>query len=230
MTGERRQTEPIVAGTAWSHHPPRLAITGGIGSGKSTALAFLRELGAATLSSDDVVHAVYRDAGVQAALARRFGPEVLRGECVDRAALSRLVFDDEEALRWLEDLTHPQVRRVVEEWAQQQQRLREPPALPAGEGPLLFESGMMLGMFDCVMLVTAPADVRRRRVAAKLGGAEFDRRMKHQMDEDLKAERSTFVYRNNGSRTRMREYIQETFASILACAAAVEEEETPEAR
>ena len=60
------------------HLPPRLAVTGGIGAGKSTALAFLRELGAATLSSDDVVHALYTDAEVQGALARRFGDEVVR--------------------------------------------------------------------------------------------------------------------------------------------------------
>ena len=208
----------------WSHHPPRLAITGGIGSGKSTALAFLRELGAATLSSDDVVHALYADPDVQAALARRFGPEVVGENGVERAVLGCLAFDDPEALSWLEELTHPLVRRIVEEWATRQSQLPEPPAILVVEVPLLFESGAMLGLFDCVLLVTAPADVRRRRVAAKLTAEEFDRRMQRQLDEAVKAERSHFVYENTGSRRHMREFIAETFASILSCAAAADDE------
>jgi dephospho-CoA kinase len=208
----------------WSHHPPRLAITGGIGSGKSTALAFLRELGAATLSSDDVVHALYADPDVQAALARRFGQEVVRGGQVQRAVLGRLVFADAEALSWLEEFTNPHVRRIVERWAAQQSTLAEPPAVLAVEVPLLFESGAMLGLFDCVLLVTAPVDVRRRRVAAKLTAEEFDRRMQRQLSEAVKAERSHFVYENAGTRKEMKGFIAETFASILSCAAAVEHE------
>ncbi len=208
------------------HRPPRLAVTGGIGAGKSTALAFLRELGAATLSSDDVVHSVYTDAEVQGALARRFGDEVVRDGRVDREVLGRLVFGDAAALDWLEQFTHPRVRRIVEEWAARQESQAEPPALLAVEVPLLFESGAMIDVFDFVLAVTAPEALRRRRVAAKLTPAQFARRVERQMSEVEKAERSHFVYENGGSRQHMKQFIAETYAAIIAAAAA-EAEEAP---
>jgi dephospho-CoA kinase len=214
-----------VGARVFRHVPPRLAVTGGIGSGKSTALAFLGELGAATLSSDTIVHEVYRDADVVAAVERRFGSQVIVGGEVNRACLSKLVFDDPEALAWLEKVTHPLVRRRYEEWAAEQQRAPRPPALLAVEVPLLFESGMMVDMFDCVLLVTAPADERRRRLSAKITAEDFDRRVRAQMSEEEKAERSTFVFENTGSRRQMKQYIAEVFAAILACAAAEEDDE-----
>jgi dephospho-CoA kinase len=202
------------------HVPPRLAVTGGIGGGKSTALAFLAELGAATLSSDAIVHEVYSHEEIVAAVEGRFGPQVVVGAQVNRSVLSKLVFEDTEALAWLERLTHPLVRRRVEEWAAEQQALRQPPSLLAVEVPLYFESGMMQDMFDCALLVTAPAEERRRRLCAKLSGEEFDRRVKRQMSEDEKAELSHFVFENTGSRLRMKEYMAEVYASILAIEAA----------
>jgi dephospho-CoA kinase len=204
------------------HAPPRLAVTGGIGGGKSTALAFLGELGAATLSSDAIVHDVYGHAEIIAAVEGRFGAQVIVGGQVNRHALSKLVFDDPEALDWLEQLTHPLVRRRVEEWAAEQQALLQPPSLLAVEVPLFFESGRMGDMFDCVLLVTAPADERRRRLSAKLTGEEFDRRVKRQMSEEEKAERSHFVFENVGSRKRMKQFLTEVFASILAWVAVAE--------
>lgn len=205
-------------GRAFRHTPARLAVTGGIGSGKSTALAFLAELGAATLSSDEIVHQVYRSPGIVQALEGRFGaPVVLDGQ-VNRAALSNAVFGDEDALRWLEQLTHPLVRRRIEEWAREHEASAEPPALLAVEVPLLFESGQMLDLFDCVLLVTAPADVRRRRLAAKVTAEDFDRRVARQMSEREKAERSHFVYQNTESRSALREYLREVVAAVLACA------------
>jgi dephospho-CoA kinase len=199
-----------------------LAVTGGIGGGKSTALAFLAELGAATLSSDTIVHEVYSHDEIVAAVEGRFGAQVVVGGQVNRQALSKVVFEDAEALVWLEQLTHPLVRRRVEEWAAEQQALRQPPSLLAVEVPLFFESGMMTDMFDCVLLITAPADERRRRLSAKLTAEEFDRRARRQMGEDEKAERSDFVFENTGSRKIMKEYIAEILASILAWAMAVE--------
>jgi dephospho-CoA kinase len=208
------------------HHPPRLAVTGGIGSGKSTALAFMRELGAATLSSDDVVHEVYTDAEVQGALARRFGDAVVRNGRVDREVLGRVVFGDLAALSWLEQFTHPRVRKVVEAWTARQESAAEPPALLAVEVPLLFESGAMLDVFDFVMAVTAPESMRRRRLAAKLTPEQFARRVERQLSDAEKADRSDFVYENDGSRQHMKQFIAEAYAAIIAAAAA-EAEEAP---
>jgi len=169
-----------------------------------------------------VVHEVYEHPEVIAAVEGRFGSQVIVDGRVNRGALSRLVFEDPEALAWLERLTHPLVRRRVEQWAADQQALAQPPSLLAVEVPLYFESGMMADMFDCVLLVTAPAEERRRRLSAKLNGEDFDRRVSRQMSESEKADRSHFVFENTGSRKRMKQFIAEVFASILACAEAGE--------
>lgn len=213
---DRPSTAEGADGRAFRHAPARLAVTGGIGSGKSTALAFLAELGAATLSSDDIIHEVYRSPAMVRALDGRFGaPVVLDGQ-VNRAALSHAVFADHEALVWLERLTHPLVRRRIEAWAWAHEASPDRPALLAVEVPLLFESGQMLDLFDCVLLVTAPAGERRRRLSAKMTADDFDRRAAHQMGEAEKAERSHFVFENTGSRTALRDYLAEVVSSVLA--------------
>ena len=89
-----------------------LGLTGGIGAGKSTALAAFERLGCPTLSSDAVVHALYREPEVRAAVVERFGPDVLGADGeVARAAVAARVFSDDIARRWLEQLLHPRVGR-----------------------------------------------------------------------------------------------------------------------
>jgi dephospho-CoA kinase len=197
---------------------PRLGITGGIGSGKSTALAYLRELGAAAISSDDVVHQLLLEDAIVADLREHFGEQVMVDGVVSRPALAHIVFHDREALDWLEELLHPNVRRRFEEWAGEQERVRPQPALVAAEVPLLFETGWA-GSFDHTMLITAPADLRRRRISGKLTDSEFARRMEQQMPEDEKIARAEFVCHNMGSRKDLREAVREAFATIVAAAA-----------
>ena len=197
------------------HQILRLGITGGIGSGKSTALAYLRELGAAVISGDDIVHNLLQEPPVAAEIGAHFGPGVLGDDGIDRLALAAVVFGDDEALLWLEDLLHPHVKQVVAEWAKKQQSLRRPPALIAAEIPLLFETDMQTE-FDRVLLVTAPENARRRRAAAKLTESDFQRRAARQLSEDEKAQRSDFVYTNTGTRQSMKEYVAEVFATMIA--------------
>jgi dephospho-CoA kinase len=197
-------------------HIPVLGLTGGIGSGKSTALAYLHELGAATISSDDIVHGLYSAADVVDRIRERYGEAVVDGAGgVSRPALAGIVFADEAELRWLEDLLHPFVREAVAEWVERQQKARPRPALIVVEVPLLFETGFEQ-RFDHIMLITAPDEVRRRRVAAKLTDSEFRRRRAQQMPEEEKVRRSDFVYANSGSRKELREFVGQTVASILA--------------
>jgi dephospho-CoA kinase len=199
-----------------AHRIPVLGLTGGIGSGKSTALAYLHELGAATISSDDIVHGLYSTAEVVDLIRVHFGADVVDGAGgVSRPALAGIVFSDEGELRWLEDLLHPFVRAAVTDWVERQQKARPRPALIVVEVPLLFETGFE-ERFDRIMLITAPDDLRRKRVAAKLTDSEFSRRRSQQMPEREKIARSDFVFHNGGSRKELKEFVGQTVATILA--------------
>lgn len=200
-----------------AHKPiPVLGLTGGIGSGKSTALAYLHELGAACISSDDIVHELYSSATVIDRIRDHFGDVIVDGAGgISRPALAGIVFSDEAELRWLEDLLHPFVRDAVAEWVEAQRNARPRPALIVVEVPLLFETGFEQ-RFDFIMLITAPDDVRRKRLTAKLTDSEFRRRRAQQMPEAEKIARSDFVFENTGTRKALREFVGQTVASILA--------------
>jgi dephospho-CoA kinase len=199
------------------HHVPRLGITGGIGSGKSTALAFLRELGAAVVSTDDIVHGLLSDPAIAARVVEHFGESIVDGDRLNRPALARIVFDDERERVWLESLLHPLVKKAVDEWARAQERAPGKPSMLVVEVPLLFETGME-SVFDHVLLVTAPEPMRRKRLVAKLTDSEFGKRSAQQLDEQAKAARSEFVFVNTGSRKHLKEFVAETYAAIIAAA------------
>jgi dephospho-CoA kinase len=194
---------------------PRLGLTGGIGSGKSTALAYLHELGAAVISSDDIVHGLYSGGEVVERIREQFGDSVVERGAVSRPALAGVVFADADQLRWLEDLLHPYVRSSVDDWIGRQRKVRPRPALLVVEVPLLFETGFA-DVFDYTMLITAPDEVRRRRLAAKLTGSEFSRRLAQQMPEEEKIARSDFVFHNTRTRKELKEFVGQTVTHILA--------------
>ena len=175
--------------------PIAVAITGGIGAGKSEALAAFARHGAATVSSDDIVHHLLRDdTEVRDELLRRFGERVLDdARQIDRGAIADIVFRDPEALAWLEELLHPRVTREYLEWREQLGKLPNPPAVCATEVPLLYEVGGQ-GRFDAVVVVTAPAEVRRRRSAIDAGQRE-----PRLLPDSVKVTQADFSYVNDGS-------------------------------
>ncbi len=95
---------------------PFVGLTGGLGAGKSTALAALERLGAAVLSSDAIVHDLYESPQLRDAVAARFGPEVAPDGVVDRAALARRAFATPEDRVWLEQQIWPLVGARVASW------------------------------------------------------------------------------------------------------------------
>jgi dephospho-CoA kinase len=201
------------AGTA--HRVPRLGVTGGIGSGKSTATAFLAELGAAVVSADELVHHLLEEQAIIERVERHFGGDVLEEAQVDRPALAQIVFNDTGELVWLESLLHPHVKRLIDDWAREQEARRPRPPLLVAEVPLLFETDMA-DVFDYILLVTAPEAQRRRRLTAKVTAEEFTRRAGRQLPEHDKAARSDFVVENVGSREGLRRYVGQIYATILA--------------
>ncbi|RMF18085.1 MAG: dephospho-CoA kinase [Candidatus Dadabacteria bacterium] len=176
-----------------------VAITGNIGSGKSTVARLLGRRGAVVIDADQLARDVVAPGTPGAAAIRdAFGDEVfdVHGE-LDRKALGAVVFADPDARRRLEQITHPAIR------AEMMQRIaraqRQAPPLIVLEVPLLFEGGMDR-MFPDVLLVAADDDVRRQRIAARdsLPAAEIDNRMRSQMPQQEKLERARWVIWNNG--------------------------------
>jgi dephospho-CoA kinase len=187
--------------------PAVLGLTGGIGAGKSEALAAFARAGAAVLSSDGIVHRLYRDPEVRAAVAERFGQEMMAPDgSVDRARLGRRAFGDPEAVAFLEGLLHPRIRDARERWIATQRAADPAPSLLVCEVPLLFEAGLE-GIFDAVVVITASEAVRRARVEER--GQDFAARTAHQLPEAEKVSRADHVYVNDGSLDDLQAWVDD---------------------
>jgi dephospho-CoA kinase len=174
-----------------------VGLTGGLGSGKSEALAACERLGAATLSSDAVVHELLGTAEVRDLLKDRWGDRVLSGTEVDRGAVASIVFDNPDELAWLEGSLFPRVGARIAAWrAGLEQRVPAPPVAVV-EIPLLFEAGIE-GMFDVTLAVVADEAVRAERAAARDHEA-VEGRTGRQLTQEEKAARADYVIRNDGS-------------------------------
>jgi dephospho-CoA kinase len=195
---------------ASSPRVPFVGLTGGIGAGKSEALRALAQLGAATLSTDAVVHELLASDELRELVSDRLGPEVVRDGGLDRSAIAERVFGDEEARGWLEGELWPRVGQRVAGWRQEVEALDPPPPAAVVEVPLLFESGME-AVFDRTIAVVADESVRERRAAAR-GHAALAERAGRQLSQREKAERADYTVRNDGS----LEELMESLSSVLA--------------
>jgi dephospho-CoA kinase len=175
--------------------PIAVAITGGIGAGKSTALTAFARHGAATVSSDEIVHHLLAtNEDVKHALVERFGEDVLGEDGrPDRGNIAQAVFRDREQLAFLEALLHPLVTREYLTWREQLAQLPNPPRVCVTEVPLLYEVGGEQ-RFDKVVVLTAPRQLReqRRRVVR-------DDRDDRLLPDREKVKRADFVYVDTGT-------------------------------
>ena len=174
--------------------PLTIGLTGGIAAGKSEALAAFSRLGAATLSSDAVVHELLDSEPLLGRLVERWGSEVAPNGAVDRGRIGQIVFADPEQLTWLEEQIHPLVGARIGGWLTD---LPEGVELAVIEVPLLFESEMQ-GAFDTTVAIVTADEVRRARAAAR-GHALVDEREARQLAQDEKAARAEHVVENDGS-------------------------------
>lgn len=174
--------------------PLTIGLTGGIAAGKSEALAAFERLGAATISSDAVVHELLDSEPLVGRLTERWGPEVAPGGQVDRAKVGEVVFADRDELSWLEAQIHPLVGERIGAWLAS---LPEDADVAVVEVPLLFESGME-GVFDTTVAVVATDDLRRTRAEAR-GHVLVDERETRQLAQADKASRAAHVVENEGT-------------------------------
>lgn len=174
--------------------PLKIGLTGGIAAGKSEALAAFGRLGAATLSSDAVVHELLESETLRARLVERWGEEVAPAGAVDRTRIGEIVFADPDELAWLESEIHPLVAERMVEWLTE---LPPQTELAVVEVPLLFEGGRE-AVFDATVAVVAAEEVRRARAEAR-GHALVDEREARQLSQAEKAERADHVVANDGT-------------------------------
>jgi dephospho-CoA kinase len=190
--------------------PIAVAITGGIGAGKSEALYAFQRAGAATVSSDEIVHHLLRtDPEVRGAIVAELGEGVLGADgSIDRARVANVVFGDRAKLDFLEQLLHPRVAQEYLTWRDQLGELPNPPAVSVTEVPLLYETGGDK-RFDKVVVITAPAKLReqRRRVAP-------DNRDTRLLPDEEKVERADFAYVNTGTLDELDAWVDQVMAEL----------------
>jgi dephospho-CoA kinase len=189
--------------------PVAVAITGGIGAGKSEALEAFARHGAAVVSSDEIVHELLGHDEVKDAVVERLGRGVVAPNgSLDRGAIASVVFNDPDALARLEELLHPLVSAEYLRWRAQLSGLPDAPRVCVTEVPLLYEVGSE-SQFDKVVVVTAPDELRRERSAAAV--AEREQRL---LPDSDKVARADYAYVNAGSLGELDAFVAEVMEDL----------------
>jgi len=173
----------------------KVAVTGGIGSGKSTVCRMFSVLGIPVFEADRVAkELMVQDAELRTAISARFGDVVLGEHGFDRKALAAIVFNDQAALADLNALVHPAVRKAFAHWA-----LEQHAPYVIMEAAILAETGGHAA-FDHVVVVSAPEKMRLARVMERDGVGEdaVVARMRNQATEDERLRIASHVVVNDG--------------------------------
>jgi dephospho-CoA kinase len=189
-----------------------VALTGGIGSGKSLAGEYLAALGAIVVDSDQLARAVV-ERGTPAfdEIVARFGDEILKDGKLDRSKLGELVFSNPSARAELEAITHPRIREALDEIVAS----CEPDDVIVNQIPLLVETGGK-DRFDYIVSITAPLELRRERCTARgMKSYEFEKRVAAQASDEERAAISNHVIDNTGDADALLRAIEELWESEL---------------
>ena len=200
-----RRPRRVSSPRARPRRPLAVAITGGIGAGKSEALAAFARHGAATISSDEIVHELYDD---DPTCRPRWSSGSADGSTGARSG-SR---PSETVTRsiWLEGLLHPLVIERTEAWRDELSQLPDPPNLAVNEVPLLYEAGAE-GRFDAVVVITAPRELRAARARRPL-----DEREQRLLPDQEKVRRADFAYVNDGSLEELDAFVADVVRRLSA--------------
>jgi dephospho-CoA kinase len=186
-----------------------IGLTGGIAAGKSEALAAFERLGAATISSDAVVHELLDAEPLLGRLRERWGDEIAPEGRVDRSRVGEIVFADPEQLKWLEAQIHPLVGERIGAWIGS---LGKEVEIAVVEVPLLFETEME-PVFDTTVAVVTSDEVRRSRAEAR-GHALVAERDARQLPQEEKAARAAHVIENDGTREELERRLSALVAKL----------------
>lgn len=183
----------------------KVAVTGGIGAGKSEFMRAVKELGIRTYSADEINAELLRDKRYIEKLSEAFPLAVKDGK-VDKSVLREEVFSDEKKRKTLNALAHPEIRRQIEEITGD----------AVIEVPLLFESGMT-DLFDRVIVVTAGEDVRINRIVSTRNISKDLAKniIKNQTTDDGRIKRADYIAINDGTRKDLYEQAKNIIKRIF---------------
>lgn len=191
---------------------PLVGLTGGLGAGKSTALALLADMGAATLSTDLVVHELYETAAVRDAVVAKFGAELAPGGIVDRSLVAAKIFSDDESRHWVEQLLWPLVGQRIQEFCHEALDDDPPPRAVVVETPLLFEAGLQ-SQYDKTVVVVAQDELRAARAQGR-GHSELAARNSRQLSQAEKQVMADYTIRNDGSVDELKSALADLLAKL----------------
>ncbi|MEC0089270.1 dephospho-CoA kinase [Paenibacillus macquariensis] len=178
-----------------------IGLTGGIATGKSTVSSLLVKKGAMLVDADAIAREVMLPGHpVLAAVAEFFGQGILQEDgTLDRKKLGNIVFDDKEALKALNDISHPEIRKEIRKQMMELETAY-PERLVVVDIPLLYESGLQ-SMFEEVWVVYAPRDVQKERLMKRdlLSIGQAEARLQSQMDIEQKKSSADRVIDNSHS-------------------------------
>ncbi|MCB0393879.1 MAG: dephospho-CoA kinase [Bdellovibrionales bacterium] len=174
-----------------------IGLTGGIGTGKSTAAQYLRRVGFHVLDADDIVHKSMGPNGdLVSSIVDQFGPKVRSIDgSIDRKKLGDVAFQNKEDLLKLEKIVHPYVQKKVQEI---RKGLVKSEAIAFYDVPLLFEKNLE-SQFDETWLIYAPVEIQRSRIQIRNGWSleEIEKRIQSQMPIDEKRKKATVIFDNS---------------------------------
>jgi dephospho-CoA kinase len=197
---------------------PVIAITGGVGAGKSTVALQFSDLGAVVFSADEIAREVLNPgSAVLEEVIREFGREyILPDGRLDRKKMGNLVFSDSSSRRRLEQITHPAIRQILQERVSRV-LADQPDAVVVVEVPLLYESGMESG-YDAVIAVIASKENTVQRLSKRdgLSAAEIEKRIAAQLPMQEKAMRANYVIQNDGKRDALKDLVRSIWDQFLS--------------
>lgn len=191
----------------------KVAITGGLSSGKSTVGRLFKDLGAYLLDSDEIVHKLLKNTSIKEKIITLLGPEVEQNKSLNRKKIASLVFSDPQKLNRLEQIIHPHVREEIEKKYKQELNSKKW-NLFVVEIPLLFETKMEKN-FDATIAVVADPDVCMKRFSERFNKDEFELRSQRQWPIDQKAQKADFLIYNNGDLSELKLSCQKIHSKLI---------------
>ncbi|MCB1118817.1 MAG: dephospho-CoA kinase [Chlamydiia bacterium] len=192
----------------------RIAITGGLSSGKSSVCQILQECGAYVVDADKIIHELLNpNTTLGQHIVKLLGEECVTGDTFDRQAIAAKVFSDSTLLTKLENHLYPYLRREIKRH-EEQAKQRQSPCFVV-EIPLLFEKGFD-SAFDTTIAVYAPQEVSINRFIAKAKSTsqDFYRRMKTQFSPEEKMAKAAHVIDNSGSKEQLKHHVESLYTLL----------------